>query len=239
MPTTKDGKIRLSPSALNVFLECPKCFWLEYGKGVSRPRGPFPSLPGGMDILIKKYFDKYRAVGKLPPELQGQVTGALLPDVEVLKKWRSWRSGLSYYEKQLDAILVGALDDCLVDNGYYIPVDYKTRGFDVVEGGESFYQNQMNCYCFLLEANQLPQPHYAYLVYYIPKEIGDQSMVKFATTIKKVSTDSAKALEVFRAAVAALHGPMPASHTACQFCLWGNGFPTVHALETKHQGTYL
>lgn len=227
MTTTKDGKIRLSPSALNVFLECQKCFWLEYKAGIHRPRGPFPSLPGGMDILIKKYFDKYRAVGKLPPELHGQVTGQLLADIEILKKWRNWRSGLSFYEKKSDAILVGALDDCLVHDGLYIPVDYKTRGFDVEEGGESFYQNQLNCYCFLLQANQLPQPNYAYLIYYIPKEITDSGIVRFAITIKKVATDPARALNVFQAAVTLLNQPIPASHSNCQFCSWGKDFLTA------------
>ena len=128
-------KLRLSPSALNIFLECQKCFWLEYGANIHRPRGPFPSLPGGMDILIKKYFDRYRAVGKLPPEIEGQVKGQLFADTELLSKWRSWRSGLSYYDREADAVLVGALDDCMVDEGKYIPADYKTRGFDIKEGG--------------------------------------------------------------------------------------------------------
>ena len=78
--TSSGGKLRLSPSALNLFLECPKCFWLEYGAGIHRPRGPFPSLPGGMDIIIKKYFDSYRAVGKVPPEIVNQVEGDLFAD---------------------------------------------------------------------------------------------------------------------------------------------------------------
>ena len=50
--------MRLSPSSLNLFLECPKCFWLRMKMGVHRPMGPFPSLPSGMDGLIKTYFDK-------------------------------------------------------------------------------------------------------------------------------------------------------------------------------------
>ncbi len=220
MATPKDKKIQLSPSALNIFLECPKCFWLEYGAGISRPKGPFPSLPGGMDVLIKKYFDRYRAVGKLPPEIEGQVQGNLLPDVELLNKWRSWRSGLSYYDKELDAVLVGALDDCLVHEGQYIPVDYKTRGFDVKEGGESFYQNQLNCYSLLLEVHDLQQPSYAYLVYFIPKEFSEKNTVKFAVEVKKVATNSEKALEVFRQAAALLRQPMPSAHSSCQFCSW-------------------
>ena len=218
----KDEKLRLSPSALNIFLECPKCFWLEYGAGIHRPRGPFPSLPGGMDILIKKYFDAYRAVGKMPPEINGQVQGELLADVEILNKWRNWRSGLSFYDKKLDAVLVGALDDCLVNEGKYIPVDYKTRGFDVKEGGESFYQNQLNCYSFLLDANGLPQPAYAYLIYFIPKEVKSGGLVTFSIEAKKVLTSIETAVKTFREAVTVLRGP--ASHSACQFCSWGREF---------------
>ncbi|GAI53572.1 unnamed protein product, partial [marine sediment metagenome] len=55
VPNTKipeKNKIRLSPSALNLFLQCPRCFWLEKNKGIKRPRGIFPSLPSGMDSVI-------------------------------------------------------------------------------------------------------------------------------------------------------------------------------------------
>lgn len=222
-----NGKIRLSPSALNIFLECPKCFWLSYGSGIHRPRGPFPSLPGGMDILIKKYFDSYRAVGKLPPELIGQLEGELLRDIEILNKWRNWRSGLSYYDKELDAVLVGALDDCLVFNREYIPIDYKTRGFNIAEGGESFYQNQLNCYSFLLSVNDLSQPSYAYLIYFIPREVKSGGAVQFSVEVKKVATSPETALKTFRSAIALLKGPMPEAHSACQFCSWNRSLLNI------------
>ncbi|HEY4475764.1 MAG TPA: PD-(D/E)XK nuclease family protein [Candidatus Paceibacterota bacterium] len=224
---TSNGKIRLSPSALNIYLECQKCFWLEYKAGIHRPRGPFPSLPGGMDILIKKYFDSYRAVGKLPPEIVNQVTGDLLPDIEVLSKWRSWRSGLSYYDKDLDAVLVGALDDCLVNEGKYIPVDYKTRGFDITEGGESFYQNQLNCYSFLLAANEFKQPSYAYLIYFIPREVKIGGSVIFSVEVKKVSTSIEAARKTFEKAALLLRGEAPTSHSECQFCSWSRNISAV------------
>ena len=35
---------------------------------------------------IKKYFDKYRNVGKMPPEIEGKIEGQLLADLELLKK---------------------------------------------------------------------------------------------------------------------------------------------------------
>lgn len=216
--------MRLSPSTLNLFLECPKCFWLQLKADKHRPQGPFPSLPGGMDILIKKYFDGYRLRGELPPELEGKVDAALFPDIEVLNKWRNWRTGLAYTDEETGAVLSGALDDCLVKDGFSIPMDYKTRGFDVKEGGESFYQNQMNCYSFLLGKNGMRESGYAWLVYWIPKEISAGGMVRFEIVTKKVMTDAEAALRTFRAAVALLNGPMPQAHSGCSFCSWGVEF---------------
>jgi hypothetical protein len=221
MGIMKNGKVQLSPSALNVFLECEKCFWLEYRAGVRRPRGFFPSLPGGMDVLIKKYFDRYRSVGKVPPELEGKVSGHLFDDVELLNKWRSWKSGLSHYDKESGGVLVGALDDCLIEGEQYIPVDYKTRGFDLEEGSESFYQNQMSCYSFLLGANRFKQPSYAYLVYYIPKDITEGGSVRFGITVKKVTTNPELALATFRRAVGVVKQDwMPVAEETCKFCAW-------------------
>jgi len=71
--------LRLSPSTLNLFIDCPRCFWLHINKRIHRPRGIFPSLPSGMDNVIKTYFDKYRKKGELPPELQNQVKEKLFP----------------------------------------------------------------------------------------------------------------------------------------------------------------
>ncbi len=61
---------KLSPSAINLYLDCPHCFWLRYKKGIKRPTdGMFPSLPGSLDMLIKLRFDYCRERGKLPEEL--------------------------------------------------------------------------------------------------------------------------------------------------------------------------
>lgn len=226
---TKDGKIRLSPSTLNVFLECPKCFWSELHEGVARPRGIFPSLPGGMDGLIKKYFDIYRAKGKLPPELVGKAGEVeLFPDNELLNKWRNWRSALVYNDEESGAVLSGMLDDLGVAGGgmfkKFVPLDYKTRGYDVKEGGESFYQNQLDCYGLLLRENKMPPADYAYLIYYIPKEISEGGMTRFDVVPKRVEINPDNALKNFRDAAALLSGPMPETHTECAYCVFGKAY---------------
>jgi hypothetical protein len=222
----KDGQIRLSPSTLNLFLECPKCFWLGQAEGIHRPRDIFPSLPGGMDTLIKKYFDKYRLQRKLPPEIEGKVDGMLMADIDLLNQWRSWRTGLVYKDVESGAILSGALDDLLVnpEKGVYMPFDYKTRGYDLKEDSSSFYQNQLNCYALMLEANGLKHAGYGYLCYYIPKNIAEDGQVRFDVIVKKMDLDSGEAKKVFESAIALIKGPMPKSHSVCEYCSWGNDF---------------
>jgi hypothetical protein len=49
---------KLSPSKLNLFQECKRCFWLEKHKVWKRPQGIFPSLPSEMDKILKIHFHK-------------------------------------------------------------------------------------------------------------------------------------------------------------------------------------
>jgi hypothetical protein len=91
-----------------------------------------------MDLVIKKYFDTYRAKNDLPPEIKGKVPGQLFSDVTILERWRNWRNSDLYYTDS-SAVLVGALDDCLMDDECYIPLDYKTRGSELSEDPRKYY----------------------------------------------------------------------------------------------------
>jgi CRISPR/Cas system-associated exonuclease Cas4 (RecB family) len=212
--------IRLSPTTgLGLFAECPKCFWLHYNKGVHRPRGIFPSLPGGMDLVIKNYFDKYR--GSLPPEIEDKVEGVLLPDVSLMNQWRNWRTGLEYRDEGRNAVLFGALDDCLISGDSLIPLDYKTRGSAPREGdSEKYYQTQLDTYALLLAENGNKTESFAYLIYYFPKEVKEQGQVLFEVKPVKIETDLARAKKRFERAVDLLRGPLPEKHSDCEYCSW-------------------
>lgn len=213
--------IYLSPTKLNLFQECRLCFWLQKVKGIHRPEGISSTLPRGMDLLIKKYFDKYRPLGKMPPEIEGKVQGKLFSDQELLRKWRSWQNGLRYNDEDLGAVLSGALDECFVDGDYYIPVDYKTRGFDLKEDSTSYYQTQLDCYTFLLEKNGFKHLSFGYLIYYIPERVEKEGIVKFRIEPKKLETEPKRGYKIFTEAVNLLKGPQPSSHSQCKFCSWG------------------
>jgi hypothetical protein len=212
--------LRISPTTgLSLFKECPKCFWLHYNKKIHRPRGIFPSLSGGMDLVIKDYFDQYR--GGLPPEIQGKVVGALMPDLALMNKWRNWRTGLEYVDQKLGAALFGALDECLQEGNYYIPLDYKTRGSAPKEGdSERHYQTQLDTYTLLLSANGYQTRDFAYLLYYFPKQVKENGVVVFDTKVVKLKSSAGRARKVFEQAVNVLRGEEPASHTNCEYCFW-------------------
>lgn len=82
--------------------ECPRCFWLTQHKVWKRPSGIFPSLPSGMDRILKIHFDKFRDKGKLPPEIceNGHCENMkLFDDKEKMKIWQSNFKGVSWIDK--------------------------------------------------------------------------------------------------------------------------------------------
>lgn len=215
-------ELKLSASALTLFQECPRCFWLEKIKKIKRPRGIFPSLPSGMDRVIKTYFDTYRLKQMLPPELGGaEFRGtALYADNVQLDKWRNWRTGLQFIDED-GSSLIGALDELMVKEALYIPFDYKTKGsVTTPEDAIRYYQKQLDCYALLLEENQMPTAGYGYLLYFSPKSVGEEGKVLFNLQTIKMDTDPERAKQLFRKAVRSLKNEMPESSRTCEFCLW-------------------
>lgn len=228
--------ISLSPSKLSVLVECPRCFWLQMNAKIKRPRGPFPSLPGGIDRKLKPYFDMYRAKGQMPPEFEGKLPGVLFHDQALLSRWRNWRSGLYYRDEVLNVEMVTALDDLLVlveddpdsdvgKKNVYVPFDYKTKGGVPKTNGAEFYQTQLNCYELALKANGYDTCGKGVLAYVYPEDLERiDDMVRrvvpfdFGVDVYELPTsiDDAKAL--IERACTVLRGPAPASNAGCEYC---------------------
>jgi hypothetical protein len=213
----------LSPSALSLFKDCSRCFWLEKVKGIKRPRGIFPSLPGGMDRVIRAYFDTFRVRGMLPPELCiDAFKGIRLYDDQArLEGWREWRTGLKYQDPEDGAILSGMLDDLLTRDGLYIPFDYKTKGSPTnEEDATKYYQTQLDCYALMLEGNGLKTAGFGFLLYYSPKTVGEHGQVQFEIQPIRIETDVQRAKDFFRRALSILIGPAPKASANCEYCGW-------------------
>lgn len=216
----QEKTFKLSPSSLNLMKECPRCFWLTENKIWRRPLGIFPSLPSGMDSVLKKHFDKFMEKGLLPPELCNNSecdNFKLFDDKELLKEWRNSRKGLWFEDKEGN-ILHGGIDNMLVNktNNKLIVLDYKTRGFPLKEDTHEHYQNQLNIYSWLLEKLGFPTEKFAYLLFYYPNEVLETGEVVFDTVLKKMSVDSKEAEALWKKALELLNSDCP--EKGCQWC---------------------
>ena len=94
--------IKLSPTSLNLFLECPRCFWLAVNKNIKRPSIPVATITTGLDKVIKEYFNLYRTKDILPPILEGKVPGKLIRNLP----HKGW---LEFIDNKIEARLGGDL----------------------------------------------------------------------------------------------------------------------------------
>ena len=209
---------KLSPSSLSLMNECPRCFWLDKHNVWKRPASIFPSLPSGMDGILKIHFDKFRDKGILPPELcdNGECTNMkLFNESELMKSWRNNLKGIRWEDKNGNT-LFGAVDNILQKGEKLIVLDYKTRGYPVKEDTAEHYQNQLDIYNFLLRKNGYKTEDYAFLLFYIPKEVTDTGEIIFDTTLKKMKIDVKNAEDIFNKAIKLLDEDCP--DKTCEWC---------------------
>ncbi|MBS3126348.1 PD-(D/E)XK nuclease family protein [Candidatus Woesearchaeota archaeon] len=210
---------KFSPSSLNLLKECPRCFWLHFNRNIRRPNGIFPSLPSGMDRILKVHFDSFRDKNELPPELKKLKGVRLFSDIELLKTWRNNLKGIQY--KDPDGNLIrGAVDNILEKKEKLIVLDYKTRGFPLKEDTADHYQDQLDLYNFLLRKNGFKIENYAYLLFYHPDRVGTEGEILFHTDLVERSISTANAEKIIKNALKTLGGSIPESPEECEFCRW-------------------
>ena len=205
--------LKLSPTSLNLFLECPRCFWLYVNKNIKRPSIPVATITTGLDKVVKEYFNLYRTKDVLPPILEDKVPGRLIRNLPN-KGW------LEFVDNKIEAKLGGYLDECLdLGENFYAALDHKTRGRRP-ESTHRAHQFQMDVYTFLLEQNNMPTRKLAYLIYYIPKAVNSAKSIEFEAFVSQIKTEPERAKEVFSEGASLLKQPIPLASGDCAFCNW-------------------
>jgi len=215
--------VQLSPSSLNLYYECPLCFWLDKRMGIKRPQ-PYPyALNTAVDFLLKEEFDKYRKKRELHPLLVAyNIPAKLFPNQKLLDEWRNNSKGIRYYDASLDATLFGAVDDILeFSDGKLAPMDYKSTGSKIANVYDRF-QLQMDIYTFLLEKNGYKTIRKGILAFYVvDKENGFVDRLPFKKEIHVIDTDPSYVQKLFSEAVIFLRKEPPPSHSPdCQYGRW-------------------
>lgn len=163
-------RFRLSRSKIALFMECPRCFYVDNKLGVARPPGfPF-NLNSAVDALLKKEFDIHRARGSRHPicEQYGvEAVPFVHPSIDI---WRENFKGIEH--KHASGLTVsGAVDDVWINPaGELIVVDYKSTSKDskiesLDEAWHDGYKRQIEIYQWLLRQNGFTVSDTAYWVY--------------------------------------------------------------------------
>lgn len=200
----------LSASRLNLFQDCPRCFWLAMIKNVKRPSGPMSSIPIKMDSIIKNYFDKYRAIGELPPIIAGQVTGRLPKDMPKTLQ----------HEEDNGILLSGRCDDYIeLEDGAMAPFDHKTKSRPPKDIHPA-YRLQLDVYSYLMQMNDYKTANKAFLAYYHPDFSDLHNGMRIYCTVIEVITNPDHVQDIMLKARDVLNGSMPEPGENCGYCRW-------------------
>lgn len=161
---------KISRSKIDLFLECPRCFYLDRRFGIGRPAGfPF-NLNSAVDALLKKEFDIYR-LQKIPHPLMDSYGIDAVPfEDKRMDEWRDNFTGVQAHHKGTNFLVFGAVDDLWINKeGELIVVDYKATSKDgevtLDAEWQDGYKRQMEVYQWLMRQNGFKVSDTGYFVY--------------------------------------------------------------------------
>lgn len=162
---------RLSRSKIDLFMECPRCFYVDNKLGVARPPGfPF-TLNSAVDELLKREFDVHRAKGEAHPLMKEYGIDAVPFAHEELDAWRdALKRGVQYAHEPTGLIVRGAIDDVWKGaDGKIIVADYKATSkkteVNLDAEWQDGYKRQMEVYQWLFRRNGFDVSDTGYFVY--------------------------------------------------------------------------
>lgn len=162
---------RLSRSKIDLFINCPRCFYLDRKLGVAQPPGyPF-SLNSAVDKLLKKEFDIHRAEGTKHPLMEQYGIDAVPLSHEKIDEWRdSLRGGITFRVDGSNVVITGGVDDMWVNpKGEFMVVDYKATSKEeevsLDADWQIGYKRQMEIYQWLFRQNGFKVSDTGYFVY--------------------------------------------------------------------------
>ncbi len=150
----------LSRSKIDLFMECPCCFYIDNKLGTPRPPGfPF-NLNSAVDALLKKELDTHRALGTKHPLAVAYGLDAIPLKHAKMDDWRNALSeGVKFFHKTTGMTVRGGVDDIWVNpEGELIVIDYKATSKDgkiesLDEDWHRGYKRQLEVYQWLLRQN--------------------------------------------------------------------------------------
>jgi len=232
----ENSKFRLSRSKIDLFIECPQCFYFDRKLGVARPPSfPF-TLNSAVDQLLKKEFDIYRSQQRPHPLMQSHHINAIPYDHVNMEIWRdSLRNGITYNLPNTNLEITGGVDDIWINpEGELIIVDYKATSKESQVNLDAEWQNgykrQMEIYQWLFRKNGFKVSKTGYFVYANADAGADafNHTLKFEISILPYDgNDSWVENTIYEAFSCLQSEEIPKSSQNCDYCNYRNAVDEV------------
>ncbi len=218
---------KLSRSKIELFLNCPRCFYMDRRLGVGQPPGfPF-ALNSCVDLLLKREFDGHRVQGIAHPMMQVYGLDAIPYAHSDLEIWRENFKGVTFHHPETNLIISGAVDDIWIKpDGELIIVDYKSTSKDsevnLDADWQRGYKNQMEIYQWLFRKNGFQVSNTGFFVYCNGKRDRQAFDAKIEFDIKLIpyEGDSSWVDQAVINARKCLDGKLPQPNLECDFCAY-------------------
>jgi CRISPR/Cas system-associated exonuclease Cas4 (RecB family) len=223
---------KVSRSKIELFKQCPRCFWLDLRLKIKRPEGPPFNINKAIDELFKKEFDVYRAKGEPHPLMLEYKIDAVPYAHDKLDDWRETFVGVQHLHEATNLLVFGGIDDLWVmPDGTAIVVDYKATAKDrevsISADWQISYKRQVEVYQWLLRQNGLTVSDTAYFVYTNGRLDldGFNDRVEFRTKVIPYTGSDAWIDPTLLAMKACMDGDMPEVGDSimggpCEFCTY-------------------
>lgn len=219
---------QISRSKIDLFLECPSCFWLDRRLKISRPSSPPFQINKAVDELLKKEFDTFRKEGKPHPIMIENEIDAIPFAHDDLDRWRQNFIGVQYLHEPSNLIITGAIDDVWINSaGELYVVDYKATAknseVSLDAPWQISYKRQVEVYQWLLRQNGLKVNNTAYFVYTNGRLDLDGffNKVEFKTKLIAYEGDDSWIEPTLKKLKATLDSEtMPKRSETCEFCIY-------------------
>lgn len=174
-PPYKPGQkeaYKISRSKIDLFTQCPRCFWLDARFKIKRPSSPPFRINSAIDELFKKEFDVHRSSQTSHPLCETYGLKLVPFKHEKMDEWRdSLRRGITYLHEPTNLLITGGVDDVWVDleNDELVIVDYKAtaKNAEITLDAEwqMGYKRQIEVYQWLFRQNGFKVKNTGYFVY--------------------------------------------------------------------------
>lgn len=219
----------ISRSKIDLFIECPRCFYLDQRLGIKRPDSyPF-TLNIAVDGLMKKEFDLLRKAKKSHPLMKKFGIDAIPYTHEDLDKWRdALRNGVKHLHKETGLFIRGGIDDIWINSKEELHVvDYKATSkkeeVTLDAPWQDGYKRQVEVYQWLFRRNNFTVSPIAYFVYAngITETEKFDAKLEFDITIIPYEGNDEWVNEIIVKLHTVLMGEYsPESSTTCSYCTY-------------------